>query len=113
MTLKRFGILVVILLASTTIVRAQQTKPEDKAPQPAVAKAPVSLANQLRNTVGFLRVVYGNPAKQIVGTCFFVYYPDDRLGKDMGFAYLVTNRHMAMPEIETGTPKSVDEAIVG
>jgi hypothetical protein len=112
MTLKRFGILVAILSAGG-IAQAQQAKPtEDKAPQPAVAKAPVSLANQLRNTVGFLRVVYGNPAKQIVGTCFFVYYPDDRLGKDRGFSYLVTNRHMAMPEIETGTPKSVDEAIV-
>jgi Trypsin-like peptidase domain len=111
MTLKRFGISVAILLAST-IVQAQQTKPEDKTPQPAVAKAPVSLTNQLRNTVGFLGVIYANHRKQIVGTCFFVYYPDDRLGKDRGFAYLVTNRHMAMPEIETGTPQPVDEAIV-
>jgi hypothetical protein len=40
--------------------------------------------------------------KQIAGTCFFVYYDDSRLGKERGFIYLVTNRHMAVPGIERG-----------
>jgi len=40
--------------------------------------------------------------KQIAGTCFFVYFEDSRLGKERGFAYLVTNRHMAVPGIEKG-----------
>jgi len=31
-----------------------------------------------------------------------VYYEDARLGKERGFAYLVTNRHMAVPGIEKG-----------
>lgn len=111
MTLKRFGFLVAMLSAGT-LVRAQQAKPDDKAPQSAVAKAPVSFGSQIRNTVGFLRVFYSNHTKQIVGTCFFVYYPDDRLGKDRGFVYLVTNRHMAMPGIETGTPELAEETAV-
>jgi hypothetical protein len=112
MTLKRFGILVAILSAGG-IAQTQQAKPtDDKAPQAAVAKAPVSFANEVRNTVGFLRVVYANQTKQITGTCFFVYYPDERLGKDRGFGYLVTNRHMAMPEIETETPQQVDRAVI-
>lgn len=42
------------------------------------------------------------------GTCFFVYYPDDRLGKDQGFGYLVTNRHVAVPGIEDGHPYPTD-----
>jgi hypothetical protein len=100
------------MLSAGSIAWAQQPKPEDKAPQPSVAKAPISLANQLRNTVAFLRVIYGNPAKQIVGTFFFVYYPDDRLGKGNGFAYLVTNRHMAIPEIEDGNPQQLNQVLV-
>src|SRR5207249_2857969 len=31
------------------------------------------------------------------GTCFFVFLEDQRLGKDGGFVYLVTNRHIAAP----------------
>ena len=41
------------------------------------------------------------------GTGFVVEVPDPRLGKDRGFLYLVTNRHVAQPGIENGKPCKV------
>jgi hypothetical protein len=46
------------------------------------------------------------------GTGFIVYLPDERLGKndrgdDEGFLYLVTNRHVVQPGIESGKPCKV------
>lgn len=84
---------------------AQQPSTQPPAPQAAVINQPSSITEQLRRTVGFLRVVYADENRQlqqIAGTAFFVYYPDDRLGKDRGFSYLVTNRHMAAPGAEKG-----------
>ncbi len=59
---------------------------------------------QLRKTVGFIEVPYKDQAGQVrsvKGTCFFVFVPDERLGKDRGYGYVVTNRHVAMPEAAT------------
>jgi hypothetical protein len=39
-----------------------------------------------------------------LGTGFFVFVPDERVGKNGGFNYLVTNRHVAQPGIEDGKP---------
>jgi len=41
------------------------------------------------------------------GTGFIVSFPDERLGKDMGFNFLVTNRHVVQPGIENGNPCKV------
>lgn len=41
------------------------------------------------------------------GTGFIVYIPDERLGKDRGFNYLITNRHVVQPGIENGKPCKV------
>jgi hypothetical protein len=41
------------------------------------------------------------------GTGFIVTVPDERLGKDMNFKYLVTNRHVVQPGIENGRPCKV------
>jgi hypothetical protein len=41
------------------------------------------------------------------GTGFIVQVPEPRLGKDIGFLYLVTNRHVAQPGIENGKPCKV------
>ncbi len=71
------------------------------AEQPA---ASIAFTRQLRNTVGFLSVTFTQDAKlqTIQGTCFFVWVPDARWGDGKGLTYLVTNRHMAEPRIETG-----------
>lgn len=41
------------------------------------------------------------------GTGFIVNFLDERAGKDMGFNYLVTNRHVVQPGIENGRPCKV------
>ncbi len=92
---------------------AQQPTQSPPAPpqQPATsagATAPPT-AEQIRKTVGFLMVTYRNGAIQggVIGTCFFVVVPDKRLGENQGFVYLVTNRHVAQPGIDLGTPYQV------
>jgi len=54
-------------------------------------------------------VAYQNGSAQgsAIGTCFFVVVPDARLGPDRGFVYLVTNRHVAQPGIDLGSPYQV------
>lgn len=91
---------------------AQQPSTQPSALQAAVINQPSSATEQLRRTVAFLRVVYADEnrqLRQISGTAFFVYYPDDRLGKDRGFSYLVTNRHMTAPGSEKGLRYQVRE----
>lgn len=91
---------------------AQQPSTQPSTPQAAVISQPSSATEQLRRTVAFLRVGYADENRQlqqIAGTAFFVYYPDDRLGKDRGFSYLVTNRHMAAPGAEKGLRYQVQE----
>jgi hypothetical protein len=41
------------------------------------------------------------------GTGFIVGFLDERIGKDVGFKYLVTNRHVVQPGIENGRPCKV------
>lgn len=55
---------------------------------------------QLTKTVGFITVPYkdGSATRFISGTCFFVFVPEERLGKEGGFVYIVTNRHVATAE---------------
>jgi len=76
-------------------------------------------AEQIRKTVAFLMVAVGNdPAalrgvidlaalKGFIGTCFFVWVPDSRVGEGGGFMYMVTNRHVAEPGVDLGTPYQV------
>lgn len=82
--------------------------------QPAAASTTKTIPEQLRSTVAFLRVTYldGSQTMQIAGTCFFAYVPDNRLGENKGFSYLVTNRHMAEPGIEKGVRYPVQGAYV-
>src|SRR5690348_8561498 len=104
-----FCLLVALLTSS-----AQQPRqsPPTAPPQQSVtsAAAPVTpLTEQIRSTVGFLMVAYQNGAAQggVIGTCFFVAVPDARLGADQAFVYLVTNRHVAQPGIDLGSPYQV------
>ena len=78
------------------------------APQPAAQTTAqqTPFTKELKKTVGLVTVTYTKDGKswKDEGTCFFIYYPDERVGKDQGFAYLVTNRHVAVPGIEDGHP---------
>jgi S1-C subfamily serine protease len=71
------------------------------AAQTAPQQSTLTPQEQLKKTVGFIRVPYRDQNGQISsvwGTCFFVVVLDDRLGKDRGFLYTVTNRHVATAE---------------
>lgn len=79
---------------------------------PTVVNRQTNFADEIRKTVGFLQVRYkdGNETKIITGTCFFVSYPEPRLGPDLWFTYLVTNKHMAIPGVEKGAAYPVQVA---
>jgi len=91
-----------VLLTQLTIISALSQSQQPIAPK--TAPQTQSLSVLLKKTVGFLRVAYSKDAQThvIEGTCFFVFYEDRRLGEQGGFTYLVTNRHMAAPEIPEG-----------
>jgi S1-C subfamily serine protease len=67
----------------------------------ATAGQPAPTAAMLKKMVAFLSLDYrdGVSNGQARGTAFFVFYPDKRVGENGGFLYLVTNKHVAEPEI--------------
>ena len=100
-----------LALFTSSAQQPTQSLPTPPPQQPATsagAPAPPT-TEQIRKTVGFLMVDYRNGAVQggVIGTCFFVAVPDKRLGENQGFVYLVTNRHVAQPGIDLGTPYQV------
>jgi hypothetical protein len=68
----------------------------------AAAVQPTLTAALLKKVVAFLTLDCrdGSVAEEVRGTAFFVFYPDNRVGENRGFIYLVTNRHVAQPELE-------------
>lgn len=84
------------------------------AQQPAPAQSPIAssvtpsrtVTEALQSSVGFLTVAFqdGLVQKGVIGTCFFVWVADKRLGENQGFVYLVTNRHVAQPGIDLHSP---------
>ncbi len=99
------NLIVTGLLLTLGVGATAQSTPQTPTPQAATTKQ-ISFGREVKKTVGLLTVTYVQDAKlyQESGTCFFVSYPDDRLPKDLAFTYLVTNRHVAQPGIETGQP---------
>jgi hypothetical protein len=111
--MKRFrfatsGVLLLLVALACPARQAPTSQSPGTTQQPATtATAPTPpFAELIRKTVGFMQVNYSNGSEQagVIGTCFFVFVPDKRLGGDRGFIYLVTNRHVAQPGIDLGTP---------
>ena len=97
------GLLLLAMVGENS--HAQQSAPA--APQTASASQQLSVGKAVKKTVGLVAVRYvaeDGVLMRAEGTCFFVYYPDARVGKNQGFVYLVTNRHVASPGIEDGHP---------
>lgn len=95
-----------IALESTILIWLAGLQSPQNAQQPhtAATTQPATLKKALTKTVGLLTALYvkdGVPM-QSRGTCFFVFYPDERMGKGQGFLYLVTNRHVVVPGIDQG-----------
>jgi hypothetical protein len=106
------------LLVLASFAQEPSQPPNTASPQqPATSAAapPPPIAEQIRKTVAFLMVAVGNdPAAPsgFIGTCFFVWVPDSRIGEGRGFMYLVTNRHVAQPGIDLGTPYHVQAIFI-
>jgi hypothetical protein len=93
----------------TALAQAPSVTPPSQAP----------FVTQLKKTIVFIQtdcvrrpsVVQILPvAPQIesfFGTGFFLFVPDERVGSDRGFLYLVTNRHVAQPGVEQDRPCEV------
>src|SRR5258708_16910626 len=85
--------------------------------RPTAPGAPLQqlpIVKQIRKTVSFIELSCQN-GNQIVtdkGTGFYIWYPDERLGKDSGFTYLVTNRHVAECWDESRQPMPVHSITV-
>jgi hypothetical protein len=99
-----------LILSAIALLGTGQLGTTQATPVPAAsATQPAPFLSQLRKTVIFIDVLCQDGANQIhvQGTGFIVAMPDDRLGKDRGFGYLVTNRHMAEPSLGLHRPVSV------
>jgi hypothetical protein len=111
MALKR---LVVLILAIGFVFKpaGSQVATAASGTQDSVTTNALPFTDQLRKTVVFLRVSFTKEGRvwEINGTGFFVFYPDERLGKDRGFTYLITNRHMAEPGAEEGHSYAVQQS---
>jgi hypothetical protein len=100
----RIPALVFVLLLVCGQAQAQDSRQNGDPQQSGASTQPPSLTTLLKKTVGFLHVGFlrdGTPM-EARGTCFFVFYEDNRVGENGGFVYLVTNRHMAEPGVEEG-----------
>lgn len=102
------GSVLICILSFVALEAFGQNNPQQPAPAQVTTER-TSFTKELKKTVGLLTVKYDKEGRswKDEGTCFFIYYPDERIGKDQGFGYLVTNRHVAVPGIEDGHPYSV------
>ena len=113
--MKIFRILILILCLHFTLLRSSSQQPvAGQAPVAAAQTSPPAVMDQIRNTVGFITVVFqdGDTRKGAIGTCFFISVLDKRLGEGQAFMYLITNRHVAEPGIDLGTPYTVLGALL-
>lgn len=122
---RKLSLEIIVLLAlafgAASAVRAQAgpgtqaaaTQSGQPTPQAKQTSPPPSFSSLVAKTVAFITVPYNKPGatkpSYFTGTCFFVSVPDDRIGKDKSFVYLVTNRHIADAE---GTPPNTILPIV-
>jgi len=87
----------------------QQSPVSASAQAPATSRVPVPFAVAIKKAVVFFETDCLKDGTMVshLATAFILVQPDERLGKDRGFQYLVTNRHAAQPCIEEDTPCQV------
>lgn len=102
------GVVVHSLLFSSIICAFGQAphKPVSATGQPTVA-VHTTFAEAIKKSVAYLQTdctKADGTTTSYEATGFFVVKPDERLGKNTAFVYLVTNRHAAQPGIEDDAP---------
>ncbi len=98
-----------LLLCTATMLAAMcsaQTTPPATTPAASTPRADPAIT-QIRKAVTFIKLTCNN-RYDVRGTGFFLNYPDSRLGKELAFVYLVTNRHVALCWNPSGQPMSVE-----
>lgn len=97
------------LLTSLTGLTQNQQSPVSASAQTATSRVPIPFAVEIKKAVAFIEADCLKDGKMVPydATAFFLIKSDERLGKDRGFQYLVTNRHAAQPGIEDGAPCQV------
>lgn len=115
--LRRIALFSIIALFPLVTLGARQQQSQEPPKQQVPASSapqPLTFGQSLRKSIGFLTVKYlkDGTSMQISGTCFFVRYDDQRLGENRAFLYLVTNRHMAAPGVESGESYAVQQVFV-
>jgi hypothetical protein len=105
---------IAFLTCLTGLGQGQQTPVSASAQAPPTSLVPVPFAVQIKKAVAFIETDCLKDGKIVPysATAFFLVKPDERLGKDRGFEYLVTNRHAAQPGIEDGIPCQVTNYIL-
>jgi hypothetical protein len=107
---RKFYAALTLMLSASLTAFGQGQAPVATSSQQATATTPKSsFTTEIKKTIAYLEadcLVVGK-IEPHSSTAFFIVKPDDRLGKDSGFEYLVTNRHAAQPGIEQGTPCQV------
>jgi len=106
----KFRIASTLILFSSLTAFGQGQVPVATSSQQATATAPKSsFTTEIKKTIAYIEAdcLVEGKIEPHSATAFFIIKPDDRLGKDRGFEYLVTNRHAAQPGIENGTPCQV------
>jgi hypothetical protein len=91
-----------------------QPSPVSASAQGSISQVPLPFAAEIKKAVAFIETDCLKDGKLVpsVATAFFVVKPDERLGKGLGFEYLVTNRHAAQPGIEDGAPCQVVNYVI-
>jgi trypsin-like peptidase len=103
----RRKVCLVVIVCLSMLLSFAQVKDASRPPSPEPNKSaaatvqPIPTAALLKRVVAFLTLDCrdGSVAEEVRGTAFFVFYPDSRIGENRGFIYLVTNRHVAQPEL--------------
>jgi hypothetical protein len=114
--MKRFRTPALVLCFHLALLTCSAQQPTASQPPIAAAASPQTPAQEIRRTVAFIRVMYKDPdgisRKGVIGTGFFVFVSDKRLPENQCFIYVVTNRHVAQPGIDLGTPYQVSETLL-
>lgn len=104
-TYRIFGIVLLLSCLNNQAQTASQAQASAPTQQPSFARA-------IKNAIAFISTNCAADPMAYEGTGFFVSMSDPHLPQGYGFGYLVTNRHVAQPNIEKGTPCSVTKQTI-
>jgi hypothetical protein len=102
---QRGTVLSAALFACASVFGQAPSNPVSATGQAVATPPHISFATAIKKSIAYLETdCLGEDGKIIpyYSTAFFVIKLDERLGKDRGFVYLVTNRHAAQQGIEDG-----------